>query len=68
MKTKLLQARHLHVGMEIVEGGDGQRRSARMINEVQVGHDSVTAVVRSGQGFEHKNYDPHKSVRVKLED
>lgn len=67
MTTKQLQARHLHVGMEIVDGGDGVRRSAHRINELSVSSSEVVVIVRDGQGFDPRTYRPRDLVRVRTD-
>ena len=68
MRTKTIQARHLHAGYEIVEGGDGTRRTAHFINELYCSKTEVYAIVREGEGFGRRDWKPKDQVRVKVDD
>lgn len=65
MITKHLQARHLHAGMEIVDGGDGVKRTAHAIGEVHINPEGVRVLVRKGEGFEPRSFEPREQVRVR---
>jgi hypothetical protein len=65
MTTKTVQAQHLHVGDEIVDGGgDGVRRTRHRIQELKVNRASVTAVARTGETFQTLQFEPLGVVRI----
>lgn len=69
MKTKTVQARHLRAGDEIVDGGDGVRRTTHRVNEVHRDRQNVTVILRgSGSQFDRRPYLPRDRVRIKQQE
>jgi hypothetical protein len=66
--TKRIQARHLGPGMEIVEGGDGVRRTAYKITEIHVDREKVEVVVRLPDRFDRRTFAPRDPVRIRLKE
>lgn len=65
MKTKTIEARHLQAGDEIVDGGDGARRTSHPIGELRTSSMGVLAVVRKGDAFDRRTFNPKDPVRIK---
>jgi hypothetical protein len=68
MKTKVIQARHLQLGDEIVDGGDGVRRTAHKINEIYVSRTEVFVRVRKGdRNFDPRDLKPKDPIRIRTD-
>jgi len=67
MRTKTVQARHVHAGDKLVLGGDGVRRSAHHIGELfQHGTTgAVTLRYRDGDAFTPVTYAKTDPVRIR---
>jgi hypothetical protein len=66
MTTKTIQARHLSVAHQIVEGGDGKPRRALPLAELHITPRDVWVRIKTTTGFERRDYQPRERVRIKV--
>ena len=65
MITKTIQARNLSVGDEIVDGGNGVKRTRNRIQALHRNPAGVTSVqVRVGEVFDTRSFQPRDEVRI----